>query len=362
MALSRAKYRRLPDLYVAGKELVLKDGSSHVAAGAQPLPGRRGTARRAGARAAAWSWLSRSTAAPRWPSSRPRCGRTAKRAPAPAVVESSATRRRQQIVDDIRNDTGLERAPGHHGPRTPMTTATLEDSEQALLDRDPARPTSTTSRRRWTARATTSPASTRTLPARTCCARSTPSSTSTAVVRSWRRRVPHRRALVRRPGLRRHAGRRRPWDHAPARAISSQVFESKAEMRQLPDDLSDLLSDGLDELAMSLRDAKDLDRLASSSDSSRQPSEPEESTPSTPNETPSSALVPRRSHLSRPQRPELVGDDTTRTARRSHIWLNDEAIGEHFATGSRRATPSRAQPPTSSCRWTERTDRDLKRG
>jgi hypothetical protein len=79
------------------------------------------------------------------------------------------------------------------------------------------------------------------------------------------------------------------WNHDACDSHKLTLFETKAEIRQLPEDLTSLLSDGLNDLAMSLRDAKDLARPASSSDSSRRPSEPEESTPSTPTETPSSA-------------------------------------------------------------------------
>lgn len=79
------------------------------------------------------------------------------------------------------------------------------------------------------------------------------------------------------------------WDHSKCEGHQLQVFETKAEVRALPEDLGDLLGGAYAQMAMSIRDAKDLVRLASSSGSSRQPSEQEESTPSTPAETPDSA-------------------------------------------------------------------------
>lgn len=79
------------------------------------------------------------------------------------------------------------------------------------------------------------------------------------------------------------------WSHDACEGHQIQVFETKAEVRALPTDLGDALGDALSSLAMSLRDAKDLARLASSSGSSRQPSEGEASTPSTPAATPDSA-------------------------------------------------------------------------
>ncbi len=79
------------------------------------------------------------------------------------------------------------------------------------------------------------------------------------------------------------------WDHGGCEGHQVQVFETKADVRQLPEDLAELLGDAYNSLAMSVRDAKDLARLASSSGSSRQPSAPEESTPSTPTATPDSS-------------------------------------------------------------------------
>lgn len=80
------------------------------------------------------------------------------------------------------------------------------------------------------------------------------------------------------------------WNHDACEGHQLRVFETKAEVRSLPEDLGDLLGEVYNNLSMSIRDAKDLDRLASSSVSSRQPSAEAVSTPSTPAETPSAAL------------------------------------------------------------------------
>lgn len=77
------------------------------------------------------------------------------------------------------------------------------------------------------------------------------------------------------------------WDHSLC-DHSVQAFETKAEVRALPDDLQDLLARTLGELQMTARDARFSDRQGSSSDSSPLPSEPAESTASTSTETPAS--------------------------------------------------------------------------
>ena len=79
------------------------------------------------------------------------------------------------------------------------------------------------------------------------------------------------------------------WTHAACESHRLQVFESKADVRNLAEDLGDVIGTAYDELAMAIRDAKDLARLASSSASSRQPSQPAASTPSTPTATPAAA-------------------------------------------------------------------------
>lgn len=79
------------------------------------------------------------------------------------------------------------------------------------------------------------------------------------------------------------------WSHDACESHQLRIFDTKAEVRSLPAELGNLLGEAYDALSMSQRDAKDLARPASSSDSSRRPSAPEESTPSTPDETPASA-------------------------------------------------------------------------
>lgn len=79
------------------------------------------------------------------------------------------------------------------------------------------------------------------------------------------------------------------WNHDACEGHQVQVFETKAEVRALPEDLSEMLGESFSSLSMSLRDARDLARLASSSGSSRQPNEGAASTPSTPAATPDSA-------------------------------------------------------------------------
>jgi hypothetical protein len=67
---------------------------------------------------------------------------------------------------------------------------------------------------------------------------------------------------------------------------SERVFDSKSEVRGLPEGLQILMRDALNSVSMSVRDAKNSDRQGSSSDSSPLPSEAAESTPSTPSEIP----------------------------------------------------------------------------
>lgn len=76
------------------------------------------------------------------------------------------------------------------------------------------------------------------------------------------------------------------WSHERCEGHVLQAFETKGDVRMLPEDLTVLLGAAYDAANMSARDAKNSDRLASSSASSRQPSAPEASTPSTPDETP----------------------------------------------------------------------------
>lgn len=76
------------------------------------------------------------------------------------------------------------------------------------------------------------------------------------------------------------------YDHSACEGHNLTVWETKAEVRQLAGDLQELLTQELAQLNMSPRDARFLDSPASSSDSSLQPSAEVESTPSTPTETP----------------------------------------------------------------------------
>lgn len=68
-----------------------------------------------------------------------------------------------------------------------------------------------------------------------------------------------------------------------------RVFETKEEVRELPEELVVQIRTGFDALSMSVRDARFSRRQGSSSDSSPLPSEAEASTLSIPDETPASA-------------------------------------------------------------------------
>lgn len=68
-----------------------------------------------------------------------------------------------------------------------------------------------------------------------------------------------------------------------------RVFESKEEVRELPEEMLGLIRMGFDALAMSVRDARFSHRQGSSSDSSPLPSEEAASTLSIPDATPESA-------------------------------------------------------------------------
>lgn len=75
------------------------------------------------------------------------------------------------------------------------------------------------------------------------------------------------------------------WNHDACESHAVQVYETKADLRSQPEDLQDLLRETMHALAMTVREAKNSARQESSSVSSPLPSEPEESTPSTPEET-----------------------------------------------------------------------------
>lgn len=80
------------------------------------------------------------------------------------------------------------------------------------------------------------------------------------------------------------------WDHSKCAEHTERIWDSKGEVRSLPEGIQTVLRDSIRTLEMRPRDAKNSDRQGSSSDSSPLPSEPAESTPSTPTETPSDAL------------------------------------------------------------------------
>lgn len=283
MALSRAKYRRLPELYVAGTELVLKDGAvmwlqvlnpfqtEEARHDAQVARSRlvmalkeHGSAEMAFVEAALWQ-----------------DGEAGARA---RLVEDKCNEAIAKIVNDIRDDPDwkerldiMDRSDD---------TATLEDSEKALLTEiqlayvGAIQKAMDSERDYFTSKYSDADRQTLLDEYSKIYIDRRGAELATAeyrVVEIWYgARVCE--------GTHDESG---TWDHSACEGHQVQVFESKAEVRQLPTDLSDLLSTAYDELSMSIRDAKDLDRLASSSDSSRQPSAAEESTPSTQEATPS---------------------------------------------------------------------------
>jgi hypothetical protein len=76
------------------------------------------------------------------------------------------------------------------------------------------------------------------------------------------------------------------WDHGKCEGHQMQAFETKAEVRELPEDMQTLMSETTRSLNLTVRQAKNSDRQGSSSASSPLPSEPEASTPSTSDATP----------------------------------------------------------------------------
>lgn len=76
------------------------------------------------------------------------------------------------------------------------------------------------------------------------------------------------------------------WDHDGCEHHQLRVYEAKAEVRSLPEDLQNLMGEAMITLNMSVRDARFSDRQGSSSDSSPLPSAPAASTASTQTETP----------------------------------------------------------------------------
>lgn len=82
------------------------------------------------------------------------------------------------------------------------------------------------------------------------------------------------------------------WDHSKCESHQLQVYEGKAELRRQPEELQDVLVDAMRTLTMTVREAKNSARQESSSASSPLPSEPVESTPSTPDVTPGAVPGP----------------------------------------------------------------------
>lgn len=76
------------------------------------------------------------------------------------------------------------------------------------------------------------------------------------------------------------------WDHSGCDHHQMLAFDSKAEVRELPEGIQQMIADGLRELNMTVREAKNSPRQGSSSESSPLPSAPAASTPSTQDATP----------------------------------------------------------------------------
>ena len=76
------------------------------------------------------------------------------------------------------------------------------------------------------------------------------------------------------------------WEHTACAGHTERIWESTAELRQLPEELTKGLVAKLGEVEFTDREAKNSDRQMSSSGSSPLPSEEEASTASTPTETP----------------------------------------------------------------------------
>lgn len=75
------------------------------------------------------------------------------------------------------------------------------------------------------------------------------------------------------------------WNHNACEGHDLQVFEHKGDFRRQPEPLQDLITESLKALNMSGRDARFSARQQSSSESSPLPSKAEESTPSSPDAT-----------------------------------------------------------------------------
>lgn len=79
------------------------------------------------------------------------------------------------------------------------------------------------------------------------------------------------------------------WDHSSCESHTLQVWETKQDLRSQPEELQDAVMLSLQDLSMSVRDARFSARQGSSSQSSPLPSEEGASTPSGPTATPAAA-------------------------------------------------------------------------
>lgn len=77
------------------------------------------------------------------------------------------------------------------------------------------------------------------------------------------------------------------WDHSACEGHRERAFDTVEEVRELPDDLQELMVQTMAELNLTVRQAKDSGSATSSSDSSPQPTAPEDSEASAPEEAPS---------------------------------------------------------------------------
>lgn len=285
MALTRAKYRRLPDLYVAGTEVVLKDGQVVWLQVLNPLQADEARHDAQVARSRLVMALKKHGGdemafidAALWQD-----GLDGARN---RVVESKANGVLMKIVDEIRNDPDwtekleiLNRVDEGDEPRETIELELLASVQTEYIDEVQKRIKSEEDYLR-AKYADASEDDLREEYAKLYIDRrgGEMAAAEFRVVELWYgARVCD--------GVLTDDG----WNHDNCEGHALQLFETKAEVRQLPTELSELLGDALNDLAMTIRDAKDLARPASSSDSSRRPSEPEESTPSTPTATPSSA-------------------------------------------------------------------------
>lgn len=86
------------------------------------------------------------------------------------------------------------------------------------------------------------------------------------------------------------------WDHSACGRHMEQVWEARADLKAAPAPIQELLRLAIEELSMTVRDAKNSGSTTSSSDSSVLPSKQEESTPSTqdaiPSDVPGTSIQP----------------------------------------------------------------------